>query len=84
MTEKKIGTVEHYYPKPSAAVVHLEDDLHVGDRVHIQGRDVDFSEEVRSMEMDHEKIKEAHAGDDIGLWVPTKVPDHADVYKIVE
>lgn len=82
MVEKRIGIVDHYYPKAHAASVKLEDDLHLGDRVHIVGPDVDLVEKVESMEIDRKKIDEAHPGDHIGLEVEEPVQKNAEVYRI--
>jgi translation elongation factor EF-1alpha len=80
--ESKVGTVEHYYPKVHAASVGLEGDLKLGDTVHIKGHGDDVREKVSSMQIDHKPIQEGHAGDHIGLQVPTKVHEKAEVFKV--
>jgi translation elongation factor EF-1alpha len=80
--ERKVGTVEHYYPKVHAASVGLEGDLKLGDTVHIQGHGDDLRERVSSMQVDHVPIQEGHAGQHIGLQVPRKVHEKAEVFKV--
>jgi translation elongation factor EF-1alpha len=80
--EKKVGVVEHYYPKVHAASVGLQGDLKLGDQVHIVGHGDDLRENVVSMQIDHKPIKEGHAGDHIGLEVPWKVHKKAEVFKV--
>lgn len=80
--ERKVGTVEHYYPKVQAASVGLEDDLKLGDTIHIKGHGDDLTEKVTSMQLDHRPIQEGHAGQHIGVQVPQKVHEKAEVFKV--
>ena len=80
--EKKVGTIEHYYPKVHAASVGLQGDLKLGDQIHIKGHGDDLRENVVSMQIDHKPIQEGHAGQHIGLEVPMKVHKKAEVFKV--
>lgn len=74
MAERRIGVIDHYYPKVHAAVLDVQEgDLHVGDTVHIKGPAVEFTEKVTSLEIDHVPIEEAHKGDHVGLLVERPV-----------
>ncbi len=90
MTEEKIegkliGKVTHYFSKIGVAVIELQDTLKVGDTIRIVGGEAtDFTQKVESMEVEHQKIKEAKAGDSIGLKVKEKVREGYKVYKIEE
>lgn len=80
---KLIGNVAHYFSKIGVAVIELSDKLSVGDTVRIVGgEDTDFEQVVDSMEMEHEKIKEAKAGDAVGIKVKEKVREGYKVYKV--
>lgn len=82
---KLIGKVTHYFGKIGVAVIELEDSLKVGDKIRIVGGiDTDFTQTVESMEIEHQKVKEAKAGDSIGLKVKEKVREGYKVYKIEE
>jgi putative protease len=84
MEEKEIGTVIHYFGKVSAGIIDLKDGLKVGDKIHIKGHTTDFSQEIDSMQVEHEKVTEAKAGDQVGIKVIDKVHEHDKVYKQVE
>jgi len=79
---KLIGKIAHYFSKIGVAVVDLSDSLKVGDTIRIVGGATDFNQEVDSMEIEHEKIKEAKAGDSVGFKVGQKVREGYKVYKI--
>lgn len=80
--EKLIGKVIHYFGKIGVAVIELTDTLKVGETIKIVGGESEFTQEVESMEIEHKKIKEAKAGDKIGLKVNQKVREGYKVYKI--
>ena len=81
MTERKIGTVTHYWNHLHVAGVTITNgELHTGDRIHIRGRTSDFEQKVGSMEIDHESIDVAKRGDEIGLAVIEHAREHDDVY----
>lgn len=79
---KLIGKVTHYFSHIGVAVIELSDKLEVGDKIRIVGGEVDFTQDVDSMEIEHQKIKSAKAGDSIGLKVQQKVREGYKVYKI--
>ena len=80
---KLIGEITHYFGNIEVVVIKLEDTLRVGDTIRIVGgEDTDFTQEVKSMEIEHEKVKEAKTGDSIGLKVDQKVREGYKVYKL--
>ena len=79
---KLIGKVTHYFSKIGVAVIELSDTLKVGDTIRILGGETDFNQVVESMEIEHQKVQEAKAGDSVGLKVSQKVRDGYKVYKI--
>lgn len=79
MAEKRVGKVEHYYPKAKAAAVGLEGDLHVGDEIHIVGHGDDVRKKVTSLQLNHIPIQDAHAGEHVGVGLATKVHEGDDV-----
>ena len=57
---KLIGEVTHYFGKIGVAVIELSDTLKVGDKIRIIGGEgTDFTQTVKSVEVDHEKAQEA-------------------------
>ncbi|PIR02331.1 MAG: hypothetical protein CO144_01075 [Candidatus Nealsonbacteria bacterium CG_4_9_14_3_um_filter_35_11] len=80
---KLIGEVTHYFDKIKVAVVELDGPLSIGDTIRIiGGENTDFTQEIKSMEMEHEKIKKAKKGQAIGLGIKEKVREGYKVYKI--
>jgi len=80
--EKPIGKITHYFGKIEVAVIELSNTLKVGETIRIVGGEVDFTQTVESMEMDHQKIEEAKKGDSVGLKVSQKVREGYKVYKV--
>ena len=54
----------------------------MGDNIRIVGGDTDFTQQVQSMEADHQKVEEAKAGEAVGLQVEQKAKEGYSVYKI--
>jgi hypothetical protein len=81
--EQRIGRVTHFFDRICVAVLELDDELKVGDVIHIRGRDTDFSQPVRSMEIEHQKVQSVGPGADVALEVLKQVR-HGDVlYKVI-
>ena len=79
---KLIGKITHYFGNIGVAVIKLSDKLKVGDTIRIIGGETDFTQNVDSMEMEHQKIEEAKKGESIGLKVDQKVREDYKVYKL--
>ncbi len=84
MKQIKIGTVVHYYDKLQVAVVKLTlHDLKIGDTVKLTGKNgEEFTQVVRSMQIEHAEIDIAKAGDEFGLKTEKKVKDKSEVIKV--
>jgi putative protease len=84
MAEKKlVGKVTHYYGKIGVAVIDLEDELKVGDKISIEGKTTNLQQTVESMEIEHQKVQSANKTS-IGLKTVDKVREGDLVYKIIE
>jgi len=80
---KPIGKVVHYFDKIGVAVVQLEKGLKDGDTIRIAGGEsTDFTQEVKSMQVDHKEIKKAKKGDEVGMKVKEKVREDYKVFKV--
>ena len=80
---KLIGKVTHYFDKIEVGVIELTSPLAAGDTIRVVGgEDTDFTQEVESMEVEHEKIKKAKKGDSVGLKIKEKVREGYKVYKV--
>ena len=84
MADVKVGKITHYYDKLGVAVLELEDSLSVGDKIRfVRGGEDLFEQDVSSMQVEHEAMENAKAGDVVGLKVDQAVKDGAEVYKVV-
>lgn len=82
--DTRIGRVTHYYNRIGVAVLELSDELKVGDVVHILGHTTDFTQQVQSMEIEHQKVQSVGPGDDVALKVVKRVREGDAVYKVTE
>jgi len=80
---KEIGRVSHFFTKISVAVIELTSTLSVGDRILIKGPTTNFEQTGNSMQIEHENVKVAKAGQSIGLKVDERVREDDTVYKIL-
>ena len=78
----EVGIVSHYFTRINVAVVELKAPLAVGDRVLIKGSTTDLEQVVESMQIEHENVQRAEAGQSIGLKVNDRVRENDTVYKI--
>ena len=79
---KEVGKVTHYYTNIGVGVIELSDTLKVGDKIRIKGATTDFEQKIDNMQIEHEEIDEAEAGQSIGLKVKDHVRQHDAVYKL--
>ena len=78
----EVGRVSHYFTRINVAVVELKAPLAVGDRILIKGSTTDLEQVVESMQIEHENVQRAEAGQSIGLKVNDRVRENDTVYKI--
>ncbi|MFB0514605.1 MAG: translation elongation factor-like protein [Candidatus Bathyarchaeia archaeon] len=78
----EVGRVSHYFTRINVAVVELKAPLAVGDRILIKGPTTDLEQVVESMQIEHENVQRAEAGQSIGLRVNDRVRENDPVYKI--
>jgi len=79
--EKEIGVISNYFDHVQAAAIKLKVALKVGDTLHIKGGEVDFEQEVDSMQIDRKDVEKAKKGDEIGIKVDQKVRKGYKVFK---
>ena len=78
---REVGRVSHFFARINVAVIELKDTISVGDKIFIKGPTTDISQTVDSMEIEHEKVKQADAGQSIGMKVKGRVRESDTVYK---
>jgi len=77
----EIGRITHFFTKISVAVIELTMPLAVGDTIVIKGPTTDFEQPVESMQIEHNNVQRAEAGQSIGLRVAQRVRENDMVYK---
>ena len=77
----EVGRITHFFTRISVAVVELSAPLAVGDRIVIKGPTTDFEQVVESMQIEHENVERAEAGQSIGLKVVQRAREKDVVYK---
>jgi putative protease len=82
MAEKEIGRVTNYFSRIGVAVIELTAPLQVGDKVRIKGGARHFDQEVESMQVEHQPIEKAEAGQEIALKLNQKARANDMVYKM--
>ena len=79
--ETEIGEVMTYYANIGVAAVELSGGIKVGDTIIFRGITTDMEHKVDSMQIEHESVQEAKAGDQIGIKIAGKVRKNDRVYK---
>ena len=84
MPEEIIGTVSDFFAHPVVAAIELTAPLKVGDKIHFKGHTTDLEMTVDSMQINNVDVKEANAGDSIGVKVSERIRKGDEVYKVTE
>lgn len=83
MAEEKVGKVTHYFGHLGVAAVSVtEGELRVGDTIHIVGHTSNFTQVIDTMQLEHEAISVATAGQDVGIQVKEHAREHDEVFKV--
>ncbi len=71
--EKEIGAITHYFSKVKVAAIALTAPLAVGNTIRVKGHTTDLTQKVDSMQIEHQQIAEAKAGQGVGIVVTDHV-----------
>ena len=83
MAESVIGIVVHQWQRAGAALLALSGGgLNVGDTIRIKGHTTDFTQTVRSMQIDHEPVDSAGPGDEVAVAIDDRVRVKDSVYLV--
>lgn len=83
MSEKHIGDVTHYYDRISVAVIALRESIREGDRVRFVGPSTDFTQDVTSLQIEHQQVTEVGAGQEVAMRVAQPVRRRDVVFKVM-
>jgi hypothetical protein len=78
---QEVGTVTHYFSKIGVAIIELSKPLSVGDQILVKGPLTNFEMIVDSMQVEHQGIQRAEAGQSIGLKLAQQARERDVVYK---
>ena len=84
MPEVVIGKVSDFFARPVVAGIELTAPLKVGEKIHIKGHTTDMEFTVDSMQINNVDVKEAKAGDSIGIKVSERVRGGDTIYKVTD
>lgn len=82
--EKLIGKVTHYFDHIGVAALKLKSTLSPDDTIVFRnksGEDL-FEQKVKSIQIEHESVKKAKKGDEIGIKVDKKVHENNEAYLV--
>ncbi|MFA5021123.1 MAG: hypothetical protein WC517_03625 [Patescibacteria group bacterium] len=77
---KQIGKISHYFSKIGVGVIDLAAGLKIGQTIVIVGHQKSFEQTVDSMQVEHDQVAEAKAGDAVGMKVNQPVKEGDLVY----
>ena len=84
MPEEIIGQVSDFFARPVVAGIELTATLKVEDKIHIKGHTTDIELTVNSMQINNVDVKQAKAGDAVGIKVSERVRRGDTVYKVTD
>jgi putative protease len=71
--EKLIGKVIHFYDRIGVAIVDLKSPLKIGETVMLKKGDLELTQRIDSMQIEHQPVMQAKKGDIIGVKVDRPV-----------
>lgn len=77
--KKELGKVTHYFDKIGVAVVALNDSVKVGDKIKIARSGQEFTATIGSMQINHQDVTSAKAGDEVAIKLSQPTKDGAVV-----
>ena len=85
MADEEVGVIIKFFAKPGVAAIKVtKGTIKRGDILKYKGHTTDFTEEVRSMEIDNQSVDEAKVGDTIGVKIEGRVREKDIVYRVVD
>jgi len=77
--EKVLGHVTHYYDRIGVAIVEVKTSIAVGDVITFRRGTVEFTQPVRSLQIEHASVAKAKRGEQVGLKVKKPIKEGAKV-----
>jgi translation elongation factor EF-1alpha len=80
----EIGRVNGYFARIGVAGIDLSKPLRVGDHIRIKGHTTDLEQLVDSIQIEHEAVQVAKAGDKIAIKVADRCRRGDRVFKVAD
>lgn len=77
-----LGQVEDYFAHVNVLALKLVAPVSVGDMIRIKGHTTDITQKVESMQIEHQPVQTASAGDSVGIKIADRARRTDVVYKI--
>ncbi|MBM2825739.1 MAG: hypothetical protein HW402_1403 [Dehalococcoidales bacterium] len=84
MSEMQIGTVSDFFARPVVAGIQLTAPLNAGDTIHIKGHTTDMTLTITSMQINNVEVKQANAGDAVGIKLTDRARPGDAIYKVTD
>ena len=79
-----LGRVDDYFSKVGVIALRLEKPLAVGDKIRVKGHTTDFTQPVKSIQIDHEAVDRGRRGAAVGIKVKKKCRRGDHLFKVSE
>ncbi len=77
-----LGQVEDYFAHVNVMALKLLAPVSLGDMIRIKGHTTDITQKVESMQIEHQPVQTASAGDSVGIKIADRARRTDVVYKI--
>ncbi len=78
--QKPVGEVTHFFTEIKVAIVKFKKPVSVGEEINFRGATTDFKMMIKSMQYNHQPIKTAKKGKEVGIKVGKRVREGDGVY----
>ena len=84
MPELENGRVNRYFARIGVVGIELTGDLALGDTIRIRGHTTDLTQDVESMEIEHDAVERAPVGSSLGVKIDGRCRQGDRVYKVTD
>lgn len=77
-----VGLVDDYFSHVGVVAIKLDKPLSVGDMIRVKGHTTDITQKVESMQIAHQPVQAASAGDAVGIRIADKARKGDAIYKV--
>lgn len=79
---EEVGEVFDFFAKPSVAAIKVSEEISIGNKIRIKGHTTDFTQPIKSMQVDGSSVESVSQGDSVGIKVKNRVRKHDKVYLV--